>query len=604
MQILNTAACAALGITLAAVSLSTAHAAFPGENGVIVYSSLGRLWKVADDGTTTRIESPQYLVNPAVSPNGKQLAAMSLEANNMQSLRVMNLDGGDPVVIDQFGVIDQYSAPAWSPDGKTLTLMDVLGNVFLYDVATLGKRTLVANMSTARPSGRMSWSPLGDRIAGDALTESWWIDVASGQVSKFPSLVYPDWLPDYGGRVVGISNAADQSYGCLVRMAPDGSDRVTFPGCNFGYPTVSPDGTALLVSNLSSAGFKLSVRDFQGQSVQSIAPQADKRADWSRVPMTAMRTTLTNSQWSAPAPLANDSDTYTSQSAMAVMPDHGSMGGALRRALGIGPDGRVYERAQGTNGKWGAWVKVPGIASNPVGGIVAKQVAIAGARDGSLQVVIVGSNDLVYHAMRYTSGAWSGFGQLDGYGGAANFAARDVAIGIVNSSTSAPGQAHVVANGKAAGEVFHRVRLDSGNWTPWGSLGNPSTGSLALAFAGNADLYVLATTPTGMMRTLRHPSGTWDGWVNVSQVPDGGLRDVSLAITSSVSTGVPVLAHVVYAGADGQVAYQLRYAPGFASSWANPPEVSMPVMPNGRSVSVVFTPGSALELVAVQAQPQ
>jgi len=236
--------------------------------------------------------------------------------------------------------------------------------------------------------------------------------------------------------------------------------------------------------------------------------------------------------------------------------------------------------------------------------MLAKQVAIAGALDGSLQAVIVGSDDIVYHAMRYANGSWSGFEPVNGANGAANFAARDVAIAIVDSSTSAPGQAHVVANGLGGGTVYHRVRLDDGNWTPWGAPGGPATNAVAVAFAGNKDLYLLGTTTTGgLARTVRHASGAWDSWVNVGQMPVDPLKDVSVFIASDASTGEALTAYVSYIGSDGQVWFQSRPKPGVASSWTKYPLQWLPVMANGRSVSITLS-GSTPELLAVQAQPQ
>jgi Tol biopolymer transport system component len=611
MQILKTAVLAATAITLAAASLGTALAAFPGENGVIVYEQGGSLFKIAATGTGTSTKIKDVAFFPAVAPNGKQVAFMTSTANPPQtSMWVVNLDGSNAVQLAQWDGILAGGMSAWSPDGKTLAVSGAWNGtrpVYAIDVATR-LRTLLFTSSGAVT--RLAWSPLGDKIAyasyddGDIFGRV--IDLATGN-RVLLSVYYPSWFPDQSGLLVGTSRASvpNGNDRCLARQNADGSNYLSSSFCNLFMPTVSPDGTAVVTSyNAHTATHPLTISDFDGGNLKLIAADADPVADWSRVPKTPMRTALANNQWSEPLALGGDSDTYISQSAVALMPDNGAMGGALRRAVGIGPDGRVYQRAQLTNSNWTAWALVPGLAGNPAAGIYAKQVGIAGAKDGSVQVVIVGANDLVYHAMRYTSGTWSGFNLVDGYGGVANFAARDVAIAIVNSSTSSPGQAHVAANGKAAGDVYHRVRLESGNWTSWGSLGNASTDSLALAFAGNADLYLLATTPTGIARQLRHPNGAWDGWVNVSQVPAGGLRDVTVSIASSVSTGDAVLAHVAYVEASGQVSYQSRYAPGNATSWTNPPLAAMPVMSNGRTVSSTLAPGAALELVVVQAQPQ
>jgi len=596
---------AALALTLALASPGIAHAAFPGENGVIVYQVGESLWKLPADGSGSATPIAGRLVHPAVSPNGKKLAAVT-RGSYPDSLVVSNLDGSDRVVIEDNVRWDAY--PAWSPDGKTLALLLFSGEIVLYDVATKKEEYLVnLNWNYTYGAYRVRWSPLGDKLVAETLTESWVVDVASKTMTELPFFKGADWWPDTSGVLLGQSTSEDPS--CFVFRYPNGATPAGLPICDKRLMAVAPDGTKLLTGLYLSTGsptpiYKLFAQDLKGNVLQTMVERADAAADWARVPKTAMRTTLGKpGEWTAPVPLADDADSYTSQSAIAVMPDSGSLGGALRRALGIGTDGRVYERAQLTNGNWGAWVLVPG-PGKTVAGIAAKQVAIAGALDGSLQAVIVGSDDIVYHAMRYANGSWSGFAQVNGANGAANFAARDVAIAIVNSSLSTPGQAHVVANGLGGGTVYHRVRLDDGNWTPWGAPGGPATNAVAVAFAGNKDLYLVGTTTSGgITRTVRRASGAWDSCVSVSDLPAGGFKDVAVSIDSDPFTGNAKLAYLAYVGNDNQVWSQARLNPAGASSWTGEPAWSSPVMPNGRSVSMAMR-GSLLELLAVQAQPQ
>lgn len=602
MQRLHRACRTALTLTLIAAAAGGAHATFPGENGVILYVTNG-LMKAPADGKGPPTLIGGRLFHPAASPNGKRVAAVYMVTSTSYTLRVMNMDGSNAIDIDQLPYFMSFLA--WSPDGKTLAATTGAGDVYLYDVATRAKRQIAAGLADDEPK-RLSWSPLGDKLLLSA-RGTWVIDANTGQVESTLSWIgAPSWYPAYDASLVGVAWSPEEPYYCIRTGNLDGSNQVTLPICGQEQPSASPDGSKLLsATRLYHGASTVAIRDPKGQNVQVLADQAEPYTDWARVPMTAMRTVLTNNQWSPAAPLADDSDAYISQGAIAVMPDNGAIGGALRRAVGTGSDGRLYMRAQGVNGVWGAWTLVPGYAGHPpTEGIRVRQVSIAGAKNGSFQLAAVGLNGFVYHSMGHANGTWSGFGLLDW----PPIAMRDTAIAIVNSSSTTPGQAHVVANDEARGAVYHRVRLDNGNWTPWGLIGQQDTGVLALAFAGNNDLYVLASTPTGIVRQVRNPGGNWDSWVGVSNVPDGGLRDVSLALVSSATSGTPVMAYLAFVGGDGQVAYQARYAPWLTSSWSDAPTRAGPVMANGRSVSMAATPGSAIgsgvELLSVQAQPQ
>ncbi|MBW8721156.1 MAG: hypothetical protein JF626_04445 [Polaromonas sp.] len=260
---------------------------------------------------------------------------------------------------------------------------------------------------------------------------------------------------------------------------------------------------------------------------------------------------------------------------------------------------------QYTNNTWSPFTVVPGLGTSP-GGIVAKRVAVAGAMDGSVQVVVVGKSDLVYHAMRYANGNWSGFTPLGGFNGAADFAARDVAIAINGSSSSSPGYAQVVATGLAVGDVFHRVRWADGSWTPFAQVPgavSPAT-RLAIAIAPATasapnDLYVLATTSQGVQRQMRRADGSWDSWVSVAGAPTA-LRDLSLTI--ALATNQTQIAKVSYVAADGTVSLQQRSQASVRDSWTLP-IVPTTVMANGRTVSIANTATGA-DFFVVQADPQ
>lgn len=584
--------------------LSPAEATWPGDNGVIVYGDGQAIYRVASDGTGTpaRLSTGD---DPKVSPDGR-LVAFTRTTPYWAQLLTMNIDGSNTVLL---GV---GSKPAWSPDGKKLAYYVDAGTsgnsaVYVYDTASAAK-TLLGKVS---PFGggvaRLDWSPAGDWLVYSlkGTAQGYIMNAATGaSLALDPNMVYASWWPDATALVGGRAGST-----CAFRMSTNGA-QVQSLRCPGQWPSVSPDGSRLLSIAAGAPGTAgtLTSQPLAGGAATSLAAAA-VTADWSRQPRVPMVLEAIDDQpWTAPTPLGFDPGTYIARSALVSMPDNGMLGQALRRAVGIGADGRLYERAQqASNGAWGNWVLVPGYAGQPLGqGIVVKRVAIDGALDGSLQAVIVDSQSIVYHAMRYANGAWSGFRPLAGAGGAPNFAARDVAIAIVNSSATDPGQAHVAATGLADGPVGHTIRLNNGSWSSWLLLpGEQNLGAVALSFADNQDLYLVATSPTrGIVRQLRRPSGAWDGWVTMSTDANFPIADLSLAVKRGLGPiQQPSLAWVAFIAADGGAFVNRVPDPYLASSWTTAP-LPQQLMNQGRSVSVSPIGASGVQLVVTQPQPQ
>jgi hypothetical protein len=574
-----------LTIAFSAVSLGTVHATFPGENGVILSTSSPgpSVVRTAASGTgnVTTLASGQY---PAASPDGRKVAFVG----PFEELQIMNIDGSN---LTSTGVT-LVSRPAWSPDGSKIALIKAFA-IQIVDVATNALTYLADTPNGSGPIERLSWSPLGDALLVGALNGLYRVGVADGQTVLVSNLDQGNWFPD-GRAFVALT---DYPAHCAYRQGLDGSAQ-SLSACDLGLPAISPDGLTLLANDNGQPNAPLTTRTLTGQSIKTIP--GGSYADWSRVPKTALRSTLSNSQWTAATPLVTAA-TYISQGDLAVMPDGGAVGGYLRQEVIVGVDGKVRHRAQLTNTNWTAFAVVPGVGGS-AGGFFAKRVAIAGALDGSAQVIVVGPDDRAYHTMRYANGSWSGFAQLAGAGGAVNFAARDLDIAIVNSTPTTPGQAHVVGNGLQNGDVYHRVRLDSGDWTPWGLISSltAQTNQVAIAFDASANAYVLTTSPTqGVTRRIRYPQGNWTGWVTMATNGASPLKDVSLTLDSSLA-----VAWVAYIGADGGVWSQQIDNPLLDTSWSQPLLSPSYVMEKGRVVSVGVGTNAGTEVVVVQVQPQ
>ncbi len=182
--------------------------------------------------------------------------------------------------------------------------------------------------------------------------------------------------------------------------------------------------------------------------------------------------------WTGFQPLAGNGTTLPAVGkdvAIAALP------GGTAQVLIIGADDVVYHEIRTANGTWSGFQPLAGNGTTaPAKG---KRVAIAGMTDGTAQVVIVGWDDRIYHQIRDTAGGWSGFQPVNGMNTTLPAAGKDVAIG-----THPDGTAQLLVIGSDDG-IYHRIRTTT-SWTPFttvaGTDGTPAKGS-RVALSGTPD---------------------------------------------------------------------------------------------------------------------
>ncbi len=183
--------------------------------------------QIADaDGHNPQVllESPEPLLSPSWSPDGKRLAYVSFEGRN-SAIFVQDIKTGkrDKVAANK-GI---NSAPAWSPDGSRLAMtLSKDGNTEIY-ILHLGSRTLQRITKNKAIDTEPNWSSDGKKLA---------------------------FTSDRGG--------SPQIYEVAVKG--DGKPkRLTFEGAYNARPRYSADGNFLTMVSGQSGVYRIAILDLR-----------------------------------------------------------------------------------------------------------------------------------------------------------------------------------------------------------------------------------------------------------------------------------------------------------------------------------------------------
>ena len=186
------------------------------------------------NGAQTVVRSPEPLLSPAWSPDGKRLAYVSFE-DKRAKVYVQNLGDGKRETLAEFRGIN--GAPAWSPDGKRLALaLSKDGNPEIY----------LLRLDT-REFRRLTHDPAID-------TE-------------------PAWAPD-GRSLVFTSDRPGQPQ--IYRMSADGGEarRLTFEGDYNARASYSADGKLLALVSRHEGRYHVATLRLEDKALQTLTDTA------------------------------------------------------------------------------------------------------------------------------------------------------------------------------------------------------------------------------------------------------------------------------------------------------------------------------------------
>jgi hypothetical protein len=241
----------------------------------------------------------------------------------------------------------------------------------------------------------------------------------------------------------------------------------------------------------------------------------------------------------------------------------------------------LYHTVRASSGAWSGFGNVLG-QTGALAGIT--QIAEAGV-GGDMQLVAL-TNDTIYHAVRTAAGAWTGWGNVEGQVGSLTGITGLAAAGV-------SGQLQVVA--VANDTVYHAIRNSAGTWTAWGNV-EGAVGALshvtALAAAElNGELNLLAVASDTLYHAIRHANGTWTAWGSV-EGQTGSLTGITAVAAAGVSGQLQV---VVATGTT--LNHTVRNSAGAWTGWGNVEGQTGPI-PAVTSLSAASVSGQ-LQVIAI-----
>lgn len=244
---------------------------------------------IADtDGFDPRavITSPEPIMSPAWSPDGKQIAYVSFEGGS-SAIFVQNLaTGGRTRVTDAPGI---NGAPAWSPDGYELAVTlskDGSPDIYVVDVSSRALRKLTKDDAIETEA---SWSPDGRSLVFTSdrggKPQLYTVSANGGEARRltFEGEYNARGVFSPDGRQLAMVHGGGGGYRIALMDVASGNLRVLTKGRLDESPGFSPDGRWVLYIRKDGGSDQLAAVSLDGKQSRSLKVRgADVRgAAWS-----------------------------------------------------------------------------------------------------------------------------------------------------------------------------------------------------------------------------------------------------------------------------------------------------------------------------------